>query len=405
MPARYKTALFVLILAGIFTRSYHLGDKILWIDEGINWRVASFKTVGEIIRYNSFEEHSPFPQIVSNYWVKTFGDSVTALHSQALLWSVAALLVFTFFMFRYFSWEVAFGAATALSLSAFVPEFAQMDRYPSLGMFVASLWWLGLLSYRKSGKTSAALLYGFALVLAVHVHLYAIFTVLALMLFQAAARKSFGKSVIPLIAADFAALFSIAPKYFLMKQMGITELAKQIPIVDALAHLKTFPVGSIVRILLAFCINRSNELESVTVPAAAFILLVFSGVIITAFFHKRHSFEARLCFTLLAIPMLLGWLAMIFKGTYFQSQYYFPPYLPFCILLGIGADRLRQWKPALAPALFAAYCALSFSFLHVYWSRINRPENIKTLLEYTAKNERRGDFLTISPPYPFNFDY
>jgi len=37
--------------------------------------------------------------------------------------------------------------------------------------------------------------------------------------------------------------------------------------------------------------------------------------------------------------------------------------------------------------------------------RLDRPQNPKTIVEYAADNSRPGDFIVISPPYPFFFDY
>ncbi|MEW5944685.1 MAG: hypothetical protein AB1742_00665 [bacterium] len=404
-PSPWRLILILILLLGVFSRAWRLGDKILWIDEGISWKVASFKTVSEIIEYNRFEEHSPLPQIIDHFWIRLAGDSVFALHLQSLLWSVAALGVFAWMAFAMLPWRAALGATAALSLSAFIPEFAQMLRYPSLGSFTAHVWLFMLLKYRKSAGSAWLLIYTVFLVASLRIHLYSLFAVIGISLFVAFFRGSFGPFSWRIHAAGAIAVATIIPKFLLMKSTGISSLARPVPLSDALHHLAGLPVGGIVRAFFHFCTGRIVSIETLSIPSLIIIAGAFGAVLIAALFHGTHRTEARFCAVVLGGAVLFGWMGMIFRGIYFHTQYYVPLYGLFCLMLGLGADRLCGRKPFLFPALLITYFLFSFNLLHIYWQRLDRPENQKTLLEHVAAHEREGDFIVLSPPYTFAFDY
>lgn len=402
----HHTLLITILLLGVFTRSFMLGQKVMFIDEGISWRVAKMPSVEKIVKYNRLEEHSPLPQILDHYWIHVAGDSVAALHLQSLIWSLLTLGVFTMFAFETLSRKAAFAAVTAFSLSAAVPNYAQMLRYPALCSLAVMLYLWALFRYMKKPSAGLLVLYTSGLIFSLYLHLYSLFFIIAMAAYFIVFGRRHKVNIWPVLAAHAVSIAAISPKFFLMASQGINALAERESLQGALEHLAQFPVGALVRVYYFFCAGDFIALETLPGFATCGIMLVFAIVVFAALFSKEHPREAWFFAFLIGTSVLLGFFAMIFKGSYFSSKYYVPLIGPFCLLLGMGTDRIRTWKPWAAPALAVAYAALSFSLLgFFYWGRMTRPENTKTVLESIAKESKPGDFINISPPYTFLFDY
>jgi len=239
----------------------------------------------------------------------------------------------------------------------------------------------------------------------VFAHLYAIYTVTFLGLFVLLTRREWGRQFWPILLCHGVPALAILPKILLMKKMGVMGMAQGVPLSEALAHLARFPIGGIVVIIYNFCAGRYVDMHIIPAPALLGILAVFGAAAVAAVLNREHRFEAALAVTVLGGTLILGLLMMIFRSVLFNSKYYMPLFGMFSILVGLGAHCLVVKKPRLGPVLLAAYFVFSLVFLSLYWSRLNRPQNTKTVLEYLDKNARPGDFVNMSPPYPWLFEY
>lgn len=404
MPKQYIALLAVVILFGVFTRAYRLGDKVLWVDEGINWKLTQGST-SETMEYFRLEQHSPLPQLIDNFWVRQVGDSVMALHAEPLIWSVLTLLVFTFTVIEFFPWKVAVSATIIFSLNALVPEFAQTFRYPAFSGFTAAVWFYALMSYLRKGGVLRLAFYAVALAAFVHTHLYMSFVVFSLFAFVLAFRKTLKGKVAPLLCAQGIAFASIVPKIMQILSVGVSEKAPAVPMAEVVTHLKTIPIGCFVKLFYNFFAGQYIEPENLPALALAFLLVTFGVIAIAGFINKERKFEMWLSTIIIVGAAAQVWLVMVLRRAPFGGRYFIPHAMFFCLILGIGVERIWRWKPKLAGLTLIFISLTSLCFLNHYWRNIDRPENYKTAMEYITTNALAGDFVNISPPYTPLFEY
>lgn len=404
-PLHLKVAIAAIIIFGIFTRAYRLGDKVLTFDETINYNVAHFETVGDVLDYYKMEVHSPASQLIDMFWVRLAGDSTAAIHLEPVVWSTLTLLLFALAAFSFFPWRVAFAAVTVFSLNPFAVEFAQMFRYPSQAAFFNCLWLYFFFRYREKGGRLPLVLYALSLAASLYMHIYAVYTIAALSVCVLLFRKSKGVKTWPLLAAHAVAFAIYTPHLLALRSAGITDAAGGLPVSDVIKHLATIPVGGLVDVFYSLCAGKIITIYEIPVAALAVVIAVFGIVLFFAFFHPEHRDTAFFCATVLCAAVLLGWAGMLFRAIYFYPRFYLPLLGLFCLMLGIGADGIRRWKPAAAPAMLGLYVLFSVSIIAVYWSRLDRPENVQTLFTHVSENSTERDFINISPPYYFFVKY
>lgn len=405
MTAAHKILLVMILALGIFTRAYHLGDKILWGDEGFVYHAATRDSLADLKDIYRFEQHTALPNTIDFYWVRAFGRSMAALHAESLLWSVLTLLLFSAAMYRVFPRPAAFGAVAALSLNAMLPVYAQMFRYPALAGFFAVVWLCALLMLHRTGRGVWLPLYAAGLVLSMFAHLFSLFAVFSLGIFVLLTRKAWGRWYVPLVLVHALPALAIVPKLLLMKQNGVSGLAGAVALPDALHHLARIPVGGLIDVFYQFTAGDVVDMRAWPLPVLAAVLLPFGLVCAAGLTHPKHRFEAALAASAAAGAILLAWTAMIFRSVHFQAKYFAPLVPLFCMLLGLGADRIRLRFPRAAPVLLLGYAAFSLGFLSLYWTRIDRPPNFRSVTAMVEKRARPGDLLAVSPPYPFYIRY
>lgn len=405
MPTAHKILLAVVLAIGIFARSYHLGDKILWGDEGFVHHAATRDSLAELKSIYRLEQHTALPNTIDYYWVHAFGDSMAALHAESLLWSVLALMLFSATMYRIFPRPAAFGAVAAMSLNAMLPEYAQMFRYPALAGFFAAIWLCALLMLHRTGRGAWLPVYAAGLVLSMFAHLFSLFAVFSLGIFVLFTRKAWGRWHVPLVLVHALPALAIAPKLLLMRESGVSGLAVPVALGDAAHHLAHIPVGGLVDVFYQFTAGNTVDMRAWPLPALAAVLLLFGAVCAAGLSHSERRFEAAMAACVAAGTVLLAWAAMIFRSVHFQAKYFVPLVPLFCVLLGLGADRIRRSRPRAAPVLLIGYAAFSLGFLIPYWTRLDRPPNFRSVTAMVENRARPDDLLAVSPPYPYYIRY
>jgi len=337
--------------------------------------------------------------------MKIFGDSAVALHAEPLTWSLISMIVFAWAAWTCLPRRAAVGAVAAFAFSPFLAEFAQTLRYPALALLFTTVWILSLFKLSKGGGRWWLLPCCAGATLAVFAHLFNLFAVFCAGCFVVATRKKWGKNAIGVAVCHLIPAVAIAPKILSMRETGVTALAGAAPFGEALAHLLTAPVGGLAGVLFDLCAGRAVDEKTLPLAAVVVALLSFLAVIAAALTGSHNRFEAAMCACILGGAALLGWLAMLFRSVDYTSQYYVPLVPLFCILLGIGADKIGKRALFAATALLILFSLFSFSSLYVYWSRIDRPHNLKTATEYIEANAKPGDFMVMSPPYGYFIYY
>ena len=97
--------MLLMLAVGIFVRAYHLGDKILWCDEGFVFHAATLPSVSAIQDFYRVEAHTTLATVINHYWIQAFGRSIAAMHSESLMWSVLTLFLLAWLTHRVFSWR------------------------------------------------------------------------------------------------------------------------------------------------------------------------------------------------------------------------------------------------------------------------------------------------------------
>lgn len=398
-------AFAAIILLGFFLRAYHLGDKVLYCDEQFILHGVRISNMAELKEYYRYEPHIMLPTIITKTWISTFGDSIAALHSESLLWSTLALIAFAFAVASGLPLPAALSATALFAFNPFLIEFAQLLRYPSLLVFFATLWFLGLMKLKDGGGAAWLALYAAGLALSACAHLYTIYFAASLGAVVLFTRQRWGRLYVPMVAVHFIPLFIIGPKLLQLRDSGVTSLAGAAHAGNPIAHLLTFPIGGIVDVFYSLCCGRFIIMHDLPKPALAVILAFFTLVCAAALLSSTRKFEAKIFAAVLALSMILGWLAMIFFSVPFFNHYYAPMTIMFSALAGMGAARIGKTAPLATPVLTLIICAFFISRLIPYWNTIDREPNPKSILEYVEKNARSGDVLSVSPPYLYYLEY
>ncbi|HOY61764.1 MAG: hypothetical protein BWY28_02017 [bacterium ADurb.Bin236] len=400
-----RATFFFLLLFGVFIRAWRLGEKPLSCDEGFIYFASKFDAPRKIIEHYRLEQHTPFPNLVSHYWMNIFGDSAVALHAEPLTWSLISMIVFAWAAWTCLPRRAAVGAVATYAFSPFLAEFAQTLRYPAFALLFSTVWITSLLKLSKGGGRWWLLTCCAGATLAVFAHLFNLLAVFCAGCFVVATRKQWGGNSVGVAVCHLIPAVAIVPKILSMTENGVTALAGAAPFGEALAHLLTAPVGGLAGVLFDFCVGRAVDEKTLPLAAVAAALLSFSAVIAVALTGSHNRFEAAMCAAILGGAAVLGWLAMLFRSVDYTSQYYVPLVPLFCVLLGIGADKIGKRAPFVATALLILFSLFSFSCLYVYWTRIDRPHNLKTATEYIEANAKPGDFMVMSPPYGYFIYY
>jgi 4-amino-4-deoxy-L-arabinose transferase-like glycosyltransferase len=183
----------VTALAG-FLRLYGLGDRCLWLDEVLSWRLAQFD-VGETVSrlFNPFEcDNPPLFFVLLRPWMLAFGDSEFMLRLPSALAGIASVPAMFLFVRELArlrlpcdaapergGWE-GVAAAALLALSELHVTLARQVRMYSLGtvLFLLSSWAL-LRATRPDARFGWWALYGVLALAFLYLHWLALFSVTA----------------------------------------------------------------------------------------------------------------------------------------------------------------------------------------------------------------------------------
>jgi uncharacterized membrane protein len=187
-------ALTVVTVIAAFLRLYGLGDRCLWLDEALAWRLAQFD-LGELLGRLSYPfeaENPPLYFALLHQWIRLFGEGELSLRLPAALAGVAAvpamfLLVRELVRFGYTKepapivggWE-GVAAATLLAVSELQVHGARQVRMYSLGALLLLLSsWALLRALRPGARLRWWWLYGGLAIAFLYTHNLAMFSVTA----------------------------------------------------------------------------------------------------------------------------------------------------------------------------------------------------------------------------------
>jgi len=166
--------------------AYRLGEATIWYDEAYSFALSDFDAL-ELIRRTGLDVHPPFYYLLLKAWRILFGDSLLAIRSLSVFAGIGALIALQRLLLQRFSFKTA---NLAVAVTAISPIFIRYAQEARMYMLVAFLMTLATLAFVKIIDGSRhqrrwQFIYALSLVLAVYSHYYALFIVLAHVLFVA----------------------------------------------------------------------------------------------------------------------------------------------------------------------------------------------------------------------------
>lgn len=345
LPEWMRVGLFLIILSAIsvYIRTRYIGGQF-WIDEGITVGISghSLSAIPGVLRADG---SPPLFYLLLHIWMSWFGNSETATHSLSLLFGMLTVPIGLWAGWSLFGKRAGLMAAVLFAFSAFITEYSQETR-----MYVLmSL--LGL-------TATAGFLHGFVYRRRRYVVLFAVS--LALMLYTHAWGIFYGAgSLIALvilyrISDDATRENLIKDAVFAYLGAGVLFLPWLPNFIYQATHTAA-PWDSSPRFGAPVQLSR-NLMGGDRVTAAVVIAAVI-GLSDLLVRRGRRTFEARLMWMLIAIPvatLLLAWLSSQLTPAW-VPRYFAPVVAPILLVAALGLSR--------AGVVGAVALALSVVFL------------------------------------------
>ena len=171
-----------LVLFAAVVRIIGLGLDSLWFDEVFSARIARLR-LSEIINLAAKDVHPPLYYLVLHFWTTLFGQTESAVRMLSVVFSILTV----FFIYRIalilFDLRIAVYTALLTALSPLQVFYAQEARmYAQLACLSTISVYL-FLRWLKDGNRLSAVLYIFSTATLLYTHLYAVFIVLAQLIY------------------------------------------------------------------------------------------------------------------------------------------------------------------------------------------------------------------------------
>jgi 4-amino-4-deoxy-L-arabinose transferase-like glycosyltransferase len=137
---------FLVILAGLLLRLYHLMSRGLWLGEALDVVIALTKNFGEMLKLVIKEVYPPFYYVLLRFWVTVFGNTDLALRLLILLWGCLGIYGVYFLCRSGLDWSRRDSNLAAL-FAAILPMHAyySQDVQPHIILFAFACFALGFL--------------------------------------------------------------------------------------------------------------------------------------------------------------------------------------------------------------------------------------------------------------------
>lgn len=137
---------FLVILAGLLLRLYHLMSRGLWLGEALDVVIALTKNFGEMLKLVIKEVYPPFYYVLLRFWVTVFGNTDLALRLLILIWGCLGIYGVYFLCRSGLNWSRRDSNLAAL-FAAVLPMHAyySQDVQPHVILFAFACFALGFL--------------------------------------------------------------------------------------------------------------------------------------------------------------------------------------------------------------------------------------------------------------------
>ncbi len=372
-------ALILLILAGTWTRFYHIGRESFRGDE-IQTGYFVRTGIGNIIKASGLERSNPpLYWIILYGWAKIFGYEDSTLRIPSALFSILAI----WFMFlvgrRLFDPAAGLIAALLTAGSTFHLYYAQDARNYSLLLLLTlfSIW--AFLRVIQEGRPWSFFVYGTASILLAYTHLYGLFTIAAQGLFF----LLYWNKHRPFRRAYLFTMLTVGTAYL---PMGWLLREKTILILEKGFWISHPTLETIVRIFLKYA-GSAHDGAWILIPFCLFFLIGIipsqrtpqsriesrNGNLFSSSPPKSAAdINSSLVLTLLcfSVPIITPFLLSQFMTPIFVYRYTIGASAAFYLLAARGISRLKS--KVLLPIAIGFFIAASVFSMSDYFTHPNK---------------------------------
>jgi mannosyltransferase len=390
-PQWFRTTLFLVVLcvvSGVVRARYLNGQ--FWIDEGIAVGIAAhpLSAIPGILRYDG---SPPLYYLLLHIWMAMGGDSEGWTHSMSLLCGLLTIPISYWGAMTLFNRRIAYTAAVLFAFNAFLTAYAQETRMYEMMALWGLLGTIGFLNGFVYRRRKYVILFGVSLALMLYTHAWSLFfgagTFLSLIVLyrisDETARKDFIKDVLfAFIGAGV--LFVPWLPTFIWQSIHTAAPWDSIPRLGAPVQLSRNLIGG-------------DEVTAAFLPA---VVIGLSDMFVK---RGRNTFEARIMWMLIAIPvltLLVAWLASHVTPAW-VPRYFAPIVAPILFLGAMGLGR--------AGVVGAACLVLTVFFLMTSYTTYT-PQYKSDVRDIAAEVDpmlHKGDVVLMGQPesVPLSFYY
>ena len=356
-----------LVLFAAVVRIIGLGLDSLWFDEVFSVRIARLR-VGEIVSLAAKDVHPPLYYLLLHFWTTLFGQTESSVRMLSVVFSILTVFFIYRIAFMLFDLRIATCTALLTALSPLQVFYAQEARMYAQLACLSTISVFLFLRWLKDANRLSAVLYVFSTAALLYTHLYAVFIVVAQLIYFVmlffVSRDTFRRAWRSYLTMGFITTLLFAPWMLVAFQQAtratghfwIKEPDWLAPFRTLIEYCGSLWLALLLLPLFGYGVKRCCKQSDVTlIPSLA---------------HLK-AFLLLWLILPIALPFILSKLITPF----YLTKYTLAASLPFYLLTAVGLTQVRNavWQCVLA-------FVICFSLATVLRS------DLKTL-----KRERWGD--------------
>jgi uncharacterized membrane protein len=374
--------LWLIVAAGAGLRLYRLDFQSLWLDEGLQFYVATENSIGELFRQtNSF--HPPLSFVINHLFLLV-GESDFFLRLPSALFGIASLPLLYVLGRDLMSKNVAVFAVLVLALSPFHIWYSQEGRMYSQLLFLSLLSsWLLIQAVRR-GQARWWVYFTVAGAAGMYTHIFMGLALAAHFLWVVLYHR---RQMVPIVASGIAIFILFLPWVLLLP--WVSHFARSVGeaglIVETAAggrarftwavaayafyvYAAGFSLGPSVAELHE---DKSIEFILTFLPSIALVAAVIPpllGLGIFAIYKRFGARAAAFCLLGLFVPLAGTALYSLTPRAGFNVRYTVMAYPFFCLLAGAALAYLARANKMVAGAALVAVTAISAASLYNHFA-------------------------------------
>ena len=343
-----------LVLIALVVRLIGLSLDSLWFDEVFSVRTAAL-CLRDIVSLTAHDVHPPLYYLLLHFWTKLFGETESAVRMLSVAFSVLSVFVIFRLALELFNRRIAFFAALLTTLSPLQVFYAQETRMYAQLTCLSTISVYFFLRWLKDGARVSSALYIISTTMLLYTHLYAVFIVMAQVLYFAflffLARETFQKHLGGWLRMNFITILLFLPWMMIAFQQAARAKANfwikapdwLMPFQTLIEYCGSLWLTLLLLPLFIYGVKRRTEQ---------------SGSVEMASLPHLRSFLLLWLILPISLPFLLSKLITPF----YLTKYTLAASLPFYLFAAVGLSQVRRlvWQAVLG-VLVCVCCGLALS--------------------------------------------